>query len=109
MPHVPETGAQAIQIIAKRTLKAFWLREPRSETPLRTWFALVDKAAWRSPQDIKREFGNSVDFVADNRVIFDIGGNKFRLVVRVSHEYQRVLIKFVGTHGEYDRIDPEKV
>ena len=54
-------------------------------------------------------FGASVDFVADNRLIFDIGGNKFRLVVHVAYRFKRVLIKFVGTHKAYDRIDPETV
>ena len=54
-------------------------------------------------------FGTTVDFVGDNRVIFDIGGNRYRLIVHVAYRFQRVLIKFVGTHQEYDRIDPEKV
>lgn len=54
-------------------------------------------------------FGRNVDFVGDNRVIFDIGGNKYRLVVHVSYRFRRVLIKFVGTHAQYDRIDPETV
>ncbi len=54
-------------------------------------------------------FGNSVDFVADNRVIFDIAGNRYRLIVHVAYPYKRVLIKFVGTHADYDRINPETV
>ena len=54
-------------------------------------------------------FGTVVDFVGDNRLIFDIAGNKFRLVVHVAYPYRRVLVKFVGTHKEYDRIDPETV
>lgn len=54
-------------------------------------------------------FGAAVDFVADNRLVFDIGGNKFRLVVHVAYGYRRVLIKFVGTHAQYDRIDVETV
>ena len=55
-------------------------------------------------------FGANVDFVGDNRVIFDIGGNKYRLIVRVAYDpYYRVMIKFVGTHDEYDKIDPEAV
>ena len=66
-------------------------------------------AEWRSPPDAEAMFGANVDFVGDNRLIFDIGGNKYRLVVHVSYRYRRVLIKFVGTHKEYDRIDPEKV
>ena len=58
---------------------------------------------------MKRQFGNAVDFVGDNRAIFDIGGNKYRLIVHVADRFKRVLIKFVGTHKDYDRIDPETV
>ncbi|ESR24787.1 hypothetical protein N177_2110 [Lutibaculum baratangense AMV1] len=54
-------------------------------------------------------FGTTVDFVADNRVVFDIGGNKYRLVVHVSYEFKRVLIKFIGTHRDYDRIDAARI
>lgn len=98
-----------MQIIARRALVQFWERHPRAEAPLRSWCSLVDASDFRSPADIKALFGTSVDFVGDNRIIFDIGGNKYRLIVRVSYEYRRVLIKFVGTHSEYDRINPETV
>lgn len=73
-----------MQIIALRPLKAFWERYPQAETALRTWYAIVSKASWSNPAEIKRQFGATVDFVADNRVIFDIGGNKFRLIVFVA-------------------------
>jgi mRNA interferase HigB len=69
----------------------------------------VASARWASPAELKSAFGSTVDFVADNRVIFDIGGNKYRLIVRISYTYQRILIKFVGTHTEYDRVDPRTV
>lgn len=98
-----------MQIIAKRTLVQFWARHPSAERPLRAWFGLVDKANWSGPADVKSMFGATVDFVADNRVVFDIGGNKYRLVVHVAYAYRRVLIKFVGTHAAYDRIDVETV
>jgi mRNA interferase HigB len=98
-----------MQVIAKRTLRLFLDREPRARTPLQTWHAAAERASWRTPNDVKAEFGTTVDFVADNRVIFDIGGNRYRLVVHVSYEYARVLVKFVGTHREYDRIDPETI
>jgi mRNA interferase HigB len=98
-----------MQIIARRTLAEFWQRYPQAETPLKVWFAIVSRARWTGPADVKRLFGTNVDFVADNRMIFDLGGNKFRLVARVSYEFERVLVKFVGTHKEYDRIDPETV
>lgn len=98
-----------MQIIARRTLKEFWDRHPQAEAPLEAWYAQVKSASWQSPADIKREFGSTVDFIADNRVIFDIGGNKYRLIVHVAYRFKRVLVKFVGTHRDYDRIDPETV
>ena len=98
-----------MQIIAKRTLIRFWEKHPPAERPLRAWYGLVDKALWSGPADVKAMFGTTVDFVADNRLVFDVGGNKFRLVVHVAYAYRRVLIKFVGTHGQYDRIDVETV
>ncbi|AWV21727.1 Hypothetical protein RADP37_05309 [Roseomonas mucosa] len=98
----------SMQIIAKRTLKLFWEAHPQAETPLRAWYALVSKAEWDGPADVKAMF-RSADFVGDSRVIFDIGGNKFRLIVRIAYRYRRVLVKFIGTHAEYDRINPEDV
>lgn len=85
----------------------------RCEPGRRLWrgraITLVDKAAWAGPADIKAQFGMTVDFVGDNRVIFDIGGNTYRLIAHIAYAYRRVLIKFVGTHKYYDRIDPETV
>ncbi len=98
-----------MQVVAKRTLKQFWERHPAAETPLRVWHALVEKADWSGPADVKQQFGTSVDFIGDSRLIFDIGGNKYRLVVHAAYRFKRVLIKFVGTHADYDRIDAEKV
>ncbi|MEX0696503.1 MAG: type II toxin-antitoxin system HigB family toxin [Dongiaceae bacterium] len=98
-----------MQVIARRTLKEFWKRHGRAEGPLRVWHAIVSKARWTGPSDLKRQFGTTVDFVSDNRVIFDLGGNKYRLVAHVSYTFGRVLVKFVGTHAEYDRIDPGTV
>ncbi|WP_040485556.1 type II toxin-antitoxin system HigB family toxin [Lutibaculum baratangense] len=98
-----------MQIVAKRTLKLFWERHHRAEGPLRAWHSVVERAEWSSPRDIKDLFGTTVDFVADNRVVFDIGGNKYRLVVHVSYEFKRVLIKFIGTHRDYDRIDAARI
>lgn len=98
-----------MQIIAKSTLKKFWAIHNQAETPLRAWYASVDAAEWNGPADVKAMFGSNVDFVADNRVIFDISGNKYRLIVHISYTFKRVLIKFIGTHAEYDRSNPETV
>ena len=98
-----------MQVIALRTLKQFWRIHPKAEIPLRAWYGVASQAAWNMPQDVKNDFGATVDFVADNRAIFDIAGNKYRLVVHVSYRFKRVLVKFVGTHSDYDRINPENV
>ena len=98
-----------MQIIAKKALKDFWTQHNQAESPLTAWYLAVCKADWTGPADIKAAFGTTVDFIGDNRVIFDIGGNKYRLVAHVAFKFHRVLIKFVGTHKEYDKIDPETV
>jgi mRNA interferase HigB len=79
------------------------------EWPIRVWFAVVSKARWKGPSDVKAQFDTTVDFVADNKLIFDLGGNKYRLVVHCTYVFGRVLIKFIGTHAEYDHVDPEAV
>jgi mRNA interferase HigB len=96
-----------MQVIARWTLREFWQRHPQAERPIRAWFAVAGKARWKEPGDVKRQFGTTVDFVGDNRLIFDLGGNKYRLIVHVSYAFGCVLVKFVGTHAEYDCIDPE--
>jgi mRNA interferase HigB len=98
-----------MQIIALRTLRRFWVARPQAETPIRDWYTRVARASWSGPADAKAQFGATVDFIGDNRLIFDLGGNKFRLVVHVSYRYKRVLVKFIGTHDQYDRIDPTTV
>ncbi|WP_342240898.1 type II toxin-antitoxin system HigB family toxin [Inquilinus sp. OTU3971] len=98
-----------MQIIAKRTLKQFWETHPQAEVPLRNWFTLVSKAEWAGPAEVKAMFGTTVDFLGDNRLIFDISGNRYRLIVHVAYPFRRVLIEFVGTHKDYDKIDPETV
>jgi mRNA interferase HigB len=98
-----------VQVIAKRTLKLFWMRHNEAEVPLRAWYVIVSRSVWLGSADVKQEFGATVDFVRDNRLVFNIAGNKYRLIVHVANAYRRVLIKFVGTYAEYDRIDPEVV
>ena len=99
----------AMNVIARKVLKDFWERYPDAEKPLSTWYQIVSKGNWSSPADLKKAFGANVDFVGDNRAIFDIGGNKYRLIVRFAYLHKSALIKFVGTHEEYDSIDAETV
>ena len=98
-----------MQVIAKRTLREFWLRHPAAETPLKLWYARTVRVRWIRPSDLRTQIGVTVDFVAGNRVIFDIGGNKYRLVVKIDYVVGLVLIRFVGTHAAYDRIDAKTV
>jgi len=97
-----------MRVIARRVLREFWQRHPDAEAPLKAWFAEAQIAEWNGPLAIKRRYRHA-SFVGDNRVIFNIGGNKYRLVVQVNFAIGVVLIKFVGTHAEYDRIDPESI
>ena len=99
----------AMNVIARRVLQEFWERYPRAKAPLSIWYQIVSKGDWTGPADLKAAFGNNVDFVGDNRAIFDIGGNKYRLVVHFSYRFKTALIKFVGTHTDYDGIDAETV
>lgn len=98
-----------MQVIALRTLRQFWSRHPQAEKPLRFWYELVTRAEWKGPADVKNTFGVAVDFVGDNRIVFDIAGNKYRLIGRVSYRFKSLQVKFVGTHRGYDRIDAETV
>lgn len=97
-----------MQIIARRTLRQFWENHAQAKGPLQAWYGIVSRASWQGPADVKAMF-RSADFLADNRIVFDVAGNKYRLVVRVASSFQRVMIKFVGTHAEYDRIKAEDV
>jgi len=92
-----------MRIIALRALREFWSRHPEAEVPLRAWYALASRARWRSPADVKAAYRNA-SFIANNRVVFNIKGNDYRLVVAVHYNRGLMFIRFVGTHREYDRI-----
>lgn len=93
-----------MRIIALRALRDFWKRRPDAETPLRSWYATACRAAWSSPADVKASYRNA-SFVANNRIVFNIKGNDYRLVVAVHYNRAMMYIRFVGTHSEYDKID----
>lgn len=98
-----------MNIIAVRTFREFWRKHPQAEKPLRVLYNRLISRDWSGPHEIKAVFGASVDFVGDNRVIFDVSGNKYRVIIAFAYAYKRGLIKFVGTHAEYDRINAETV
>ncbi len=93
-----------MRIIARRRLREFWSNHADAEQPLRAWYATARRAEWLTPQDIKNAYRRA-SFVADNRVIFNIGGNNYRLVARVDYQRSIIYIRFLGTHQAYDDID----
>lgn len=97
-----------MRIIAKKTLREFWERHPESEQPLLAWHKEVQHADWATPAHVTERFPNA-SILANNRVVFKIRGNAFRLVVEIFYEGRILYVKFVGTHAEYDRIDAEEV
>ncbi|MBD2203896.1 type II toxin-antitoxin system HigB family toxin [Calothrix sp. FACHB-1219] len=93
-----------MRIIARSTLRQFWEIHPDAEQPLKTWYDEVSRAEWTSPTDIKITYRNA-SIIANNRVVFNIKGNKYRLIVHVRYDINIVFIRFVGTHSEYDNVD----
>ena len=97
-----------MHIIALRALREFWEKHPQAETPLRGWYAEASRATWQTPADIKAAHRNA-SFLANNRVVFNIKGNDYRLVAAIAYRMQWLYIKFVGTHAQYDAIDAATV
>ncbi len=79
-----------------------------AEQPLKSWYREAAQVAWKIPEDIKRRYKHA-SFVRGNRVVFNVGGNKYRLNVQANYEFQVLYIRFVGSHSDYDRIDPEHI
>ena len=97
-----------MRVISKRTLQEFWNCHNEAEHPLAAWYAEVMKAEWQSPKEIKAHY-QTASFLRNNRVVFNIGGNKYRLIVKINYAYNTVYIRFVGTHAEYDKINAEEI
>lgn len=99
-----------MRVVAISTLRDFWQRPGRGDAkePLQSWYAVVVKAAWGSPAEVKAQYGNA-SIVGNNRVVFNIAGNKYRLIVAFAYRVQVAYVKFIGTHAEYDEIDAATV
>lgn len=89
-------------------MREFWEKHSDSEQQLKSWFQETSNAEWNSPNDIKIEYP-SASILSNNRVVFNIKGNKYRLIVRINYDYKMAWIRFVGTHAEYDKIDANKI
>ena len=97
-----------VNIVAVKFLRAFWEKYPDAEQSLKSWVDEAKKAAWAQPAEIKEQY-RSASILKNRRVVFNIKGNDYRLLVSVAYHYQAVYVKFIGTHKEYDAIDAETV
>lgn len=97
-----------MRIISKRVLREFWQLHADAEEPLLAWYREVEKEDWSQPAQVKEKY-RSASFVKGNRVVFNIKGNDYRLVVKINYPYRVIYVRFVGTHEEYDDIDVEEV
>jgi mRNA interferase HigB len=97
-----------MRVIAVSTLRAFWERYPDAEQPLKAWYEEATSASCSQPADIKVQY-RSASVLKNRRVVFNIKGNDYRLIVAIAYKLQIVYVKFVGTHKEYDAVDAETV
>ncbi len=97
-----------MRVIAKRTLKLFWEKHPDCAQQVLAWYQEACKASWKGPKVIKQQYP-SASFLVDNRVVFNLKGNHYRLIVKINYDFQIVWIRFIGTHTEYDKIDAKTI
>lgn len=97
-----------MRIIARSTLRDYWEQHPQAEHPLKAWFREAAAADWNSPEDVKRHYGHA-SFQKSSRVVFNIGGNKYRLVAQINYAFKIIYVRFVGSHEDYDKVDAETI
>jgi mRNA interferase HigB len=97
-----------MRVIAKKILREFWKKQIDSEEQLKTWYKEASKAVWTSPNDIKSEYPKA-SILKSGRVVFNICGNKYRLIVQINYRRKWVFIRFIGTHAEYDKQDANEI
>lgn len=97
-----------MRIISKKALKDFWEREPSSQGELEAWHEEAKHAEWATPADVKAHYGNA-SILKDGRAIFNICGNRYRMVVWINYDFYTIYVRFLGTHAEYDEIDAQTI
>jgi len=97
-----------MHVISRKTLRKFWEKHPDAQQPLQAWYVDVKHANWKKPSDIKA-IHQTASFLANNRVVFNIKGNQYRIVIVIEYKFGNIYIRFVGTHREYDRFDATKI
>ena len=96
------------RIFAKSTLRDFWEKYPDSELYLKTWYETAMNANWETPNDVKKSYAHA-SILRDSRIVFNIKGNTYRMVVKFNFEHQLAFVRFIGTHSEYDKIDANNI
>ena len=96
------------RIIAKKTLREFWEKHADSEQYLKTWHETAKNSNWNSPNEVKETYINA-SILKDSRVVFNIKGNSYRLIVKFNYVRQWAFIRFIGTHAEYDKINANTI
>lgn len=97
-----------MRVIAKKALRDFWERHAGCQSQLQSWYQEAKRANWKGPNDIKSQYP-SASILAGNRVVFNIKGNSYRLIVRINYDYRLVWIRFIGTHAQYDKVDAKTI
>ena len=97
-----------MRVIAQSTLRIFWENHPSAEDSLCAWYEDIERVTWKTPAVIRTAYPTA-SFLANNRVVFNIRGNHYRIIVHIHYNTQIVYTRFVGTHVEYDRIDAETI
>lgn len=97
-----------MRVIALATIRDFWAIHPDAEQPLRAWYLEAKSAEWENPAQLKSQY-KTASVLKNGRVVFNIAGNKYRLVAAISYKHQVIFIKFAGTHKDYDRIDAQNI
>ncbi|MBK9103946.1 MAG: type II toxin-antitoxin system HigB family toxin [Saprospiraceae bacterium] len=97
-----------MRIIAKSTLREFWVKHKDSEQPLKSWYKEAEEAVWKGPASVRVKYP-SASILKGNRVVFNIKGNTYRLVVRINYDHKVVWVRFIGNHQQYDKIDAQSI
>ena len=97
-----------MRIIAKKLLREFWKTHADSEHQLKSWFQETSDVEWKNPNDVKKDYP-SASILTDNRIVFNIKGNNYRLIVRINYPFQMIWIRFIGTHSDYDKINANEI
>ncbi|WP_310027700.1 type II toxin-antitoxin system HigB family toxin [Flavobacterium arsenatis] len=97
-----------MRVIAKKILRDFWELHSDCEQQLKAWFQEASNTEWKNPNEIKTDYP-SASILNDNRIVFNIKGNNYRLIVKINYEYQMIWIRFIGTHSEYDKINANEI